>query len=142
MSGFSISVQRPSRLHPSGSCVSSSEKLMNFMHFHNSCTQNCDYHVFLIMTGNAHKESCHKLSLILVRMQGLYIITTDCSGKTILLSQFKKKNLMVSLFCELVLPLFYLFLVNKSLIWLRYWSCFQHSDKSGYCSLYIQFHKL
>ena len=47
MSGFSISVQRPSRLHPSGSCVSSSEKLMNFMHFHNSCTRNCGLSCFL-----------------------------------------------------------------------------------------------
>ena len=25
------------------------------MHFHNSCTQNCDHHILLIMTGNAHK---------------------------------------------------------------------------------------
>ena len=27
-------------------------------------------------------------------------------------------------------------------MWLRYWSCFRHSNKSGYCSLYIQFYKL
>ena len=25
---------------------------------------------------------------------------------------------------------------------MSYWSCFRHSDKSGYCSLYIQFYKL
>ena len=25
------------------------------------------------------------------------------------------------------------------IICLRYWTCFRHSDKSGYCSLYIQF---
>ena len=30
----------------------------------------------------------------------------------------------------------------KFLIWLRYLSCFRHSDKSGYCSLYIQLYKL
>ena len=30
----------------------------------------------------------------------------------------------------------------KFLIWLRYCSCFRHNDKSGYCSLYIQFCKL
>ena len=28
------------------------------------------------------------------------------------------------------------------LIWLRYWSGFRHSDKRGYCSLYIHFYKL
>ena len=38
---------------------------MIFMHFQNSCTRNCDHHVLLIMTGNAHKESCHKLLSIL-----------------------------------------------------------------------------
>ena len=31
---------------------------------------------------------------------------------------------------------------TKFLIWLHYWSCFQHSDKSGYCFLHIQFYKL
>ena len=30
--------------------MSSSEKLMSFMHFHNSCTRNCDYHILLIVT--------------------------------------------------------------------------------------------
>ena len=64
---------------------------MNFMHFHNSPTQNCDHHIFLIMTGNAHKESCHKLSLILVRQQELYIIKTDCSGKMVIASTIKEK---------------------------------------------------
>ena len=86
---------RPSRLHPCGSCVSSSEKLINFMHFHNSCTQNCDHHILLIMTGNAHKESCHKLlSLILVREKGLYIIKTDCSDKMVVVAfTIKEKKL-------------------------------------------------
>ena len=35
------------------------------MHFHNYCTQYCDNHIILIMTGNAHKEFFHKLWLIL-----------------------------------------------------------------------------
>ena len=65
---------------------------MNFMHFQNSCTQNCDHHILLIMTGNAHKESCHKLFLILVREQGLYIIKTDCSGKMVVAFTIKEKN--------------------------------------------------
>ena len=30
----------------------------------------------------------------------------------------------------------------KFLTWLHYWSYFWHSNKSGYCSLYIQFYKL
>ena len=47
---------------------------------------------------------------------------------------------MVSLFCQLVLPLYICDI--KFLIWLRYWSCFRHSDKSCYSSLYIQFYKL
>ena len=63
---------------------------MNFMHFHNSSTQNCDHHNLLIVTGNAHKECCHKLlSLILVREQGLCIIKTDCSREMV--AAFTKK---------------------------------------------------
>ena len=85
---------------------------MNFMHFHNSCTQNFDHHILIIMTGNAHKKSCHKLLLlILVREQGLYIIKTDCNDKILVAFIIKEKNyLMVSLFCQLVLLLSYLYL--------------------------------
>ena len=63
------------------------------MHFHNSCTRNCDNHILLIMTGNAHKKSCHKLLLILVREQELYIIKTDCSGKMGVAFTTKEKKL-------------------------------------------------
>ena len=64
------------------------------MNFYNSSTQNFDHHILVIMTGNAHKESCHKLSSsILVREQGLFIIKTDCSGKEWLLSQLNKKTI-------------------------------------------------
>ena len=31
------------------------------MHFYNFCTRNCDHHILLIRTGNALKESRHKL---------------------------------------------------------------------------------
>ena len=80
------------------------------MHFHNS-TRNCDHHILLVMTGMAHKESCHKLLLILVKEQGVYIIKTDCSGKMVVAFTIKVKNyLMESLFCQLVLPLSYLYL--------------------------------
>ena len=61
---------------------------MNFMHFHNS-TRDCDRQILLIMTGNAHKESCHKLSLIFVREQEL--TKTDCSGKMVVAFTIKKK---------------------------------------------------
>ena len=136
--GLLFRFNRPSRLHPSGSCVGSSEKLMNFMHFHNSSTPNCDHHILLIMNGNAHKESCHKLWLIRVREKGLYIIKTDCSGKIVVAFTIKEKNYsMVSLFCQSVLPFHIYICCVKFLIWLRYWSCFRHSDKSGYCSLSI-----
>ena len=81
---------KETRLHPSGFCVSSSEKLMTFMHFHNSSTRNCDHHILLIMTGNAHKESYHKLSLIRVREYGLHIFKTDCSGKMVVAFTIKK----------------------------------------------------
>ena len=43
------------------------------------------------MTGNAHKESCHKLSLILVREQGL--TKTNCSGEMVIAFTIKEKNL-------------------------------------------------
>ena len=63
------------------------------------------------MTGNAHKESFYKLSLILVREQRLYLIKTDCSGEMMVAFTIKEKiYLMVSLFCQLVLPLSYLYL--------------------------------
>ena len=70
--------------------MSSSEKLMNFMHFHNSSTQNCDHRILLIMTGNVHKESCHKVLLILVREQGLYIIKTDYTGQMVVAFTIKE----------------------------------------------------
>ena len=71
--------------------MSSSEKLINFMHFHNSCTRKSDHHILLIMTGNAHKESCHKLLLFLVREKGLYIIKTDYSDKMLVAFTIKEK---------------------------------------------------
>ena len=40
---------------------------MNFMPIHNSYTRNGDHLTFFIKTGDAHKKSCHKLSLILMR---------------------------------------------------------------------------
>ena len=65
---------------------------MNFMLFHNSSTRNCDHHILLIVTGNAHKESCRKLlPLILVREHGLYIIKTDCSGEIVVAFTIKQK---------------------------------------------------
>ena len=67
---------------------------MNFMHFRNSCTRNCDHHILLITTGNSHKESCHKsISLILVREQGLYIIKTDCSDEMVVAFTIKEKTI-------------------------------------------------
>ena len=63
------------------------------------------------MTGNAQKESYQKLSLIPVREQELYKIKTDCSAKMLVAFTIKEKNyLMVSLFCDMVLLLFYLYL--------------------------------
>ena len=41
------------------------------MHFHYSGTRNRNHHILLIMTGNAHKESCHKLSLTLGEGEGI-----------------------------------------------------------------------
>ena len=79
--------------------MSSSEKLMNFMYFHNSSTHNCNHHILLIMTSDANKESCDKLSLISVREQEMYIIKTDCSGRIVFAFTIKEKNyLIVSLF--------------------------------------------
>ena len=79
--------------------MSSSEKLMNFMHFYNYSTRNCDRHILLIMTGNVHKKFCHKLLLILVRGHGLYIIKTDCRGKMVVAFIIKEKSyVMVSFF--------------------------------------------
>ena len=73
------------------------------MHFHNSCTQNCDHHL-LIMTGNAHKESCHKLLLILILVmeEGLNTIQTDCNGEMVVAFTITEINLCVKQFCDVV----------------------------------------
>ena len=88
---------------------------MNFMHFHNSCSRNCDHHTLLIMTGNAHKESCLKLSLIFMMEHWLYIIKTDCSGIMVVAFTITKiKYFVVSLFCNVELPSFLLIFVVLS----------------------------
>ena len=63
------------------------------MHFHNSCARNCGHHILLITTGIAHKESCHKLLLILVREQKLYIIKTICNGKMVVGLTIQEKTI-------------------------------------------------
>ena len=63
----------------------------------------------------------------------MYIIKTDCSGKMVAAFTIRKSYLMVSVFCHIC--------GIKFLIWLRHWSGFRHSDKSGY-SRYIQLSKL
>ena len=109
--GLVFRFNRPSRLYLSNSCVSSSKKLMDFLHFHNFCTPNCHHHILSIIVGNAHKKSCHKLLIILVRDKEVYIIKTDCSGRMVVAFTIKEKNyLMVSLFCQLMLPFSYLYL--------------------------------
>ena len=75
---------------------------MNFMHFHNSSARNCNHHIHLIMICNAHKESCHKLSLTQVREHGLYIIKTDCSGIMVVAFTIEEKNLSNG---KLILPI-------------------------------------
>ena len=67
---------------------------MIFMQFQNSCTQSCHHHILLIMTGNAHKESCLKFLLIfiLVREKGLYALT-DCSDKMVVTFTIKEKTI-------------------------------------------------
>ena len=75
---------------------------MNFMHFHNSSTRNCDHYIFLIMNGNVYKESCHKLWLIHVREKGLYTIKTDCRGKIVVAFTIKEKKLFNG---KLILPI-------------------------------------
>ena len=70
--GLVLRFNRLRRLHPKRSRVSSREKLINFMHFHNSSSQNRDHHIFLMMNGNAYKER------ILPQ-----IIVTTCEGERI-----------------------------------------------------------
>ena len=90
------------------------------------------------MTGNAHEESCHNLLLILVREQGLYIIKTDCSGKIMIAFEIKEKTIYWQAYFANWCCLFPIYSSGvKYVILLRYWSYFQESDKSGYCSLLI-----
>ena len=88
---------------------------MNFMHFHNSSTRNCDHYTLLIMTSNVYKESCHTLSLILVREHGLYIIKTDCSGKMVVDFTIEKKLFNGQLILPLgATPFLFVFAVSSS----------------------------
>ena len=100
------------RLHASSSCVSSSEKLMNFMDFHNSCTRNCDHHILLNLTGNTHKESCHKFIIVNTCERARIVHNQNLlQRRTMVAFTIKETNyLMVSLFCDVVLPLSYLYL--------------------------------
>ena len=66
----------------------------------------------------------------------MYIIKTDCSGKMVVAFTIKEKNYLISAAAFLYIS------GTRFLISLRHWSCFRHSDKSGYCSLYTQFYKL
>ena len=115
---------------------------MIFVHFHNSCTRNCNHNILLIMTGNAHKESCHKLWLLL-NGEGIETIKTDGSGEMVVAFTITQINyLVVSLSCNVVLPLSYVcwpavYICGIKLFWLHYLSCLRHSDESGY-----GFHKL
>ena len=46
------------------------------------------------MTGNAHKESCLKLLLILILVrEGIVHIKTDCSDKMVVAFTIKKKSI-------------------------------------------------
>ena len=81
------------------------------MHFQNSCTRNCDHHILLIMTGNAHKESCLKLNINTCEKEGIVHIKTDCSDKMVVTFTINEKNyLLVSLFFDGVLLLSYFYL--------------------------------
>ena len=56
MLGLVFLLNRLCWLYPSGSCVSISEKLLNFMYFHNYCRRNCDHHILLFKPSDVHKE--------------------------------------------------------------------------------------
>ena len=72
------------------------------------------------MTGNAHKESCHKLLFILVREEELKQSQNDDSGQMVVAFTITKINdLAVSLFCDVVLHLSYLYLWYY-VLWLSY----------------------
>ena len=62
------------------------------------------------MTGNAHKESWHKLSLILVKEKRLKQSKLMVAAKWWLLSQSKKNYLMASLLFDVLLPFYHLHL--------------------------------
>ena len=109
------------------------------MHFDNSCTRSYNHHILLIMTGNAHK-----LLLILVREHTLFKTSSKriVTAKWWLLSQLKKKLFNGKPLANWCCPFPIDICGIKFLIWLRYWSCFRHSNKTGYCFLHIQFYKL
>ena len=61
------------------------------------------------MTGNAYKQSCHKLWLILKR-EGI-----ETQSKLMVAFTITRRNyLVVSLFCNMVLPLSYVYWHEKS----------------------------
>ena len=106
-------------------------KLCFCMHIHHSCTRT-------INANNAHKkECCCKLSFILLkRCRGGEERLKKLSRMMVAATCFsfyycRTKQLVVSLFYDLVLPLSYLYQWYWRL-GLRYLPFFRHSDKSGY----------
>ena len=100
------------------------------------------------MTGNAHKESCHKLWLILKGEEGIETIKTDGSDEMMVAFTITRiKYLVASLFCDMVLSLSSvywpaIYICGIKLFWLSYLPCFRHSDKSGYDFPEIMHHTL
>ena len=94
------------------------------MHFQNSCTRNCDNHILLIMTGNAHKESCN--IWLILKGEGI-----ETQSKLMVAFTITRINyLVVSLFCDIVLPFSHvywpaIYICGIKLFWLRNLSCFR-----------------
>ena len=69
MSGLSNTVQLAAPASPIGLLCEQLRKVNELYALSQFLYTNCDHHILLIITGNADKESCHKLLLILVREQ-------------------------------------------------------------------------
>ena len=114
-SGLKISVQPPAPASPIVHVCEQTQQNVFFVHTHNSCTRNGDNLILLIKTDNDHKKECRcKPSLKLlesVRGRDCNTVENDDGGQMLVaFTVTETNNLVVSLLCDLVRSVSYLYL--------------------------------
>ena len=99
--------------------MNNDEKLISFMHFHNSCTRRGDHPGILINTSDAHKQRMLPQARINTfkkcKREGIRgnrnTVKNDDGGQMVVVITITEINyIVVGLFCNLLLLLLFLYL--------------------------------